>query len=90
MEWYDFTLYGYFASIIGHQFFPIGDQISSLIAAFGVFAAGYMMRPVGSLVFGHIGDKVGRKTARRTLGLVNRLEPDYRLCRSNVHLGNSR
>lgn len=63
MEWYDFTVYGYFASIIGRQFFPGGDRLSSLIASFGVFAAGFLMRPVGSLVFGHIGDRVGRKAA---------------------------
>jgi MHS family proline/betaine transporter-like MFS transporter len=61
MEWYDFTLYGYFASVIGRQFFPSQDPISSLIAAFGVFAAGFLMRPVGSMIFGHVGDKFGRK-----------------------------
>src|SRR5215469_6073975 len=53
MEWYDFTVYGYFASIIGAQFFPSGDHLSSLIASFGVFAAGFLMRPIGSLIFGH-------------------------------------
>jgi MHS family proline/betaine transporter-like MFS transporter len=63
MEWYDFTVYGYFASIIGAQFFPSDNRLSSLIASFGVFAAGFLMRPIGSLVFGHIGDRVGRKAA---------------------------
>src|SRR5215510_11726878 len=63
MEWYDFTVYGYFAAVIGHQFFPAKDPISSLLAAFGVFAAGFLMRPVGSLVFGHIGDRFGRQKA---------------------------
>jgi MHS family proline/betaine transporter-like MFS transporter len=63
MEWYDFTVYGYFAAIIGRQFFPAEDPISSLLAAFGVFAAGFLMRPFGSLLFGHIGDKMGRKAA---------------------------
>jgi len=63
MEWYDFTVYGYFAAVIGRQFFPAEDPISSLLAAFGVFAAGFLMRPFGSLVFGHIGDKMGRKAA---------------------------
>ncbi len=64
MEWYDFTVYGYFAAVIGRQFFPAEDPVSSLLAAFGVFAAGFLMRPFGSLVFGHIGDKMGRKVAR--------------------------
>jgi hypothetical protein len=63
VEWYDFTVYGYFAAVIGRQFFPAEDPISSLLAAFGVFAAGFLMRPFGSLVFGHIGDKIGRKAA---------------------------
>jgi MHS family proline/betaine transporter-like MFS transporter len=63
MEWYDFAVYGYFAPIIGRQFFPSEDPASSLIAAFGVFAAGFLMRPVGGLIFGHIGDRIGRKAA---------------------------
>jgi MHS family proline/betaine transporter-like MFS transporter len=45
MEWYDFSVYGYFAAIIGSNFFPTGDRTTSLIAAFGVFAAGFFMRP---------------------------------------------
>src|SRR6516164_7684782 len=63
MEWYDFSVYGYFATSIGGHFFPAQDAVSSLIAAFGVFAAGFLMRPLGSLLFGHIGDKIGRKAA---------------------------
>src|SRR5215813_3057935 len=63
MEWYDFSVYGYFAAIIGRQFFPAGNPVSSLLAAFGVFAAGFFMRPLASLVFGHVGDKKGRKLA---------------------------
>ncbi len=63
MEWYDFAVYGYFAAIIGRHFFPAEDPVSSLLAAFGVFAAGFLMRPIGSIVFGHIGDHAGRKAA---------------------------
>src|ERR1700740_1866471 len=63
MEWYDFSVYGYFAATIGHHFFPAQDRVTSLLAAFGVFAAGFFMRPLGSLIFGHIGDKMGRKLA---------------------------
>jgi MFS transporter, MHS family, proline/betaine transporter len=70
MEWYDFAAYGYFATVIGSQFFPSKDPTSSLIAAFGVFAAGFLMRPVGSLVFGYIGDKLGRKLALTTSVMV--------------------
>ena len=61
MEWYDFAVYGYFASIIGTQFFPSEDPAVSLIAAFGAFAAGFLMRPIGGILFGRIGDVYGRK-----------------------------
>src|SRR4051794_7885197 len=47
MEWYDFAVYGYFAPVIGRKFFPSDDPSVSLIAAFGVFAAGFLMRPIG-------------------------------------------
>jgi MHS family proline/betaine transporter-like MFS transporter len=63
LEWYDFAVYGYFAPAIGQHFFPARDRSTSLIAAFGVFAAGFLMRPLGGLVFGHIGDRHGRGTA---------------------------
>ena len=61
MEWYDFGLYGYFAPILARLFFPSEDSLSSLIATFGVFAAGFLMRPVGAAIFGHFGDRIGRK-----------------------------
>ncbi|NPA76014.1 MAG: MHS family MFS transporter [Euryarchaeota archaeon] len=63
MEWYDFTVYGFFAGVIGATFFPPGDKIVALLGAFGVFAAGYFMRPLGGIIFGHVGDKHGRKRA---------------------------
>ena len=63
MEWYDFAIYGYFALIIGKLFFPSSSASTSVIAAFGAFAAGFLMRPIGSLIFGNIGDKLGRKRA---------------------------
>lgn len=63
LEWYDFAVFGYFAPIIGAQFFPSEDKLASIISAFGVFAAGYMMRPLGGVIFGYIGDRLGRKKA---------------------------
>jgi MHS family proline/betaine transporter-like MFS transporter len=63
MEWYDFAVYGYFARVIGREFFPSNDPHASLLAAFGVFAAGFLMRPLGGLIFGHLGDHIGRKAA---------------------------
>ncbi len=58
IEWYDFALYGYMAVIISELFFPHGDKTVSLLATYGVFAAGFMMRPVGAVFFGHLGDTI--------------------------------
>jgi MHS family proline/betaine transporter-like MFS transporter len=63
LEWYDFAVFGYFAPVIGVQFFPSEDKFASMISAFGVFAAGYMMRPLGGILFGSMGDRLGRKKA---------------------------
>jgi len=61
MEWYDFAIYGYFAATIGMHFFPGEDAVASLIASYGAFAAGFISRPLGGIIFGHIGDRFGRK-----------------------------
>ena len=63
MEWYDFTLYIYLAPVISGLFFPSDNSLDSLLATFGVFAAGYLMRPLGAAVLGNIGDTKGRKFA---------------------------
>jgi MHS family proline/betaine transporter-like MFS transporter len=63
LEWYDFAIYGYFAAAIGRHFFPHEDAVAQLLSAFGVFALGYLMRPVGGALIGHIGDRLGRRAA---------------------------
>src|SRR5262245_35724349 len=63
LEWYDFAVYGYFAAAIGRAFFPQQDQVAQVLAAFGIFAVGFLMRPVGGAVIGYIGDRFGRPTA---------------------------
>lgn len=60
VEWYDFALYGFFASTFSAIFFPEGDDTAHLIAVYGIFAAGFVMRPVGSVLFGWLGDVAGR------------------------------
>ena len=63
LEWYDFAVYGFLASIIGKTFFPSGDDVSQLLAAFAVYGVGFLARPIGGIVIGRIGDTRGRKTA---------------------------
>ena len=63
LEWYDFALYGYFAVAIGRHFFPHEDPVAQLLSAFGVFALGYLMRPLGGVLVGHIGDRLSRRAA---------------------------
>lgn len=63
LEWYDFTVYGFLAPIIGQVFFPSGDPFAATLSAFAVLAIGYAARAIGSFVFGHIGDRLGRKPA---------------------------
>lgn len=60
VEWYDFALYGYLAGIIAPVFFPSQDPTAGLIATYGIFAAGFLMRPLGAAVFGWFGDRYGR------------------------------
>jgi len=61
MEWFDFTVYGFFALIIASKFFPSENHFVSLMATFATFAVGFLMRPLGALIFGDIGDSLGRK-----------------------------
>lgn len=63
LEWYDFSLLGSLAPIISKLFFPSVSPTLSLLATFGVFATGFIARPIGGLIFGHIGDRYGRKNA---------------------------
>ncbi|WP_419909848.1 MFS transporter [Hoeflea sp.] len=63
LEMYDFAVYGFLAPILGPLFFPSDDRLASLLSAFAVFAVGYFARPLGAALFGHIGDRYGRKTS---------------------------
>jgi metabolite-proton symporter len=62
IEWYDFFLYGSAAALVfGHVFFPQSDPITGTLLSFGTYAVGFVARPIGGIVFGHYGDRVGRK-----------------------------
>src|SRR5215510_9609698 len=60
-EWYDFYLYGSLAVFFGGLFFPKGNETAQLLASLATFGAGFGVRPLGAIVFGHIGDLIGRK-----------------------------
>ncbi|HZG45327.1 MAG TPA: MFS transporter [Allosphingosinicella sp.] len=64
VEWYEFFLYGTAATLVfGKLFFPnTGNELDGIIAAFGTYAVGFLARPLGGIVFGHVGDRIGRKS----------------------------
>ena len=63
LEWYDFAVFGMFATEIGAAFFPDHDPRTALLHTFTLFAAAFIVRPIGGVVFGHIGDRYGRERA---------------------------
>ena len=87
LEWYDFAVYGFFAPTIGRQFFPSEDPATSLIAAFGAFAAGFLMRPVGAVVFDTAADKIHAASVRRRPAGSAHVRPN---CASELTLGPDR
>jgi MFS family permease len=78
LEWYDFTIYNTLAALIFNRlFFPSFDPLAGTILAFSTYAVGYVSRPVGGLIFGHLGDKLGRRyvlvTTLVSMGLISTL-----------------
>jgi MFS family permease len=64
IEWYDFLLYGQMAALVfGKLYFPSSDPLTGTLQAFGIFAVGFAARPIGAAIFGHYGDRIGRKAA---------------------------
>lgn len=72
MEWYDYVVYGTAIALVFNQkFFVTGDPVTSSVVAFGSFAIGFLARPIGAVIFGHLGDRLGRKkTLMITLILI--------------------
>lgn len=62
-ELFDFIIYGYFAAQIGHAMFPAADPVTVILSSFATYGVGFVMRPVGSMVLGSLGDRHGRKAA---------------------------
>ncbi|MFN0313727.1 MAG: MFS transporter [Burkholderiales bacterium] len=63
LEWYDFAIYAYMATLIAKKFFPTGDEVTSLLSTFAAFGVGFVVRPLGGIVIGRLGDAKGRKAA---------------------------
>ncbi len=61
-EWYDFFVYGTLAALLGSLFFPAGNETAAFLLSLATFGAGFFVRPFGALVFGMLGDLVGRNT----------------------------
>jgi MFS family permease len=76
-EWYDFYLYGSLAVFFGKKFFPAGNETAQLLASLATFGAGFGVRPLGAIVFGYLGDLIGRKytflITMATMGLATAL-----------------
>ena len=75
LEWYDFAIYGYVATIMAKNFFADGDEIGALLATFATFGIGFVARPLGGILIGRLGDAKGRKAA---LLLTSKLACDRR------------
>lgn len=63
LEWYDFAVYGYLATVIAKKFFAPGDELAALLSTFATFGVGFVVRPLGGIVIGRMGDVQGRKAA---------------------------
>lgn len=70
LEWFDFAVYGFFAITISKLFFPTGDETSSLLLTVATFGVGFVMRPIGAVILGALGDTHGRKAALSTTILL--------------------
>jgi MHS family proline/betaine transporter-like MFS transporter len=61
LEWYDFSLFAFLTPLLATKFFPMENELGSLMLTYAVFAIGFLVRPIGAAIFGHFGDKFGRK-----------------------------
>jgi MFS transporter, MHS family, proline/betaine transporter len=88
LEMFDFTVFGFFAVMIGDRFFPAKDPMTSLLWAVGTFAVGFFMRPVGAMIIGAYADRVGRRAAMtRTTWMMALGTAALALCPSFASIG---
>lgn len=70
VEWYDFVVYAYTASVLATLFFPAEDRVAGLLLTFAVYGVGFVMRPLGAIFFGHLGDRLGRRNVLAAIILL--------------------
>ncbi|MGO4246306.1 MFS transporter [Paenarthrobacter sp. RAF54_2] len=70
VEWFEFGVYGYLATVLGKLFFPSADPATSILSALAVFGVAFLARPVGAVIFGNLGDKLGRRAILSTTILL--------------------
>ena len=70
VEWYDFVVYAYSATMLAKLFFPHSDPVAALLSTFAVYAVGFVMRLFGGYVFGRLGDRYGRKSTLAAIILI--------------------
>ncbi|ANB75239.1 MFS transporter [Paraburkholderia phytofirmans OLGA172] len=88
LEMFDFTVFGFFAAMIGDQFFPATDPMTSLLLAVGTFGVGFFMRPLGAMLIGTYADRVGRRAAMtRTSWMMALATAAIALCPSFATIG---
>jgi MFS family permease len=89
IEWYDFFIYGTVTGLVFPKlYFPESDPLVGTLQAFGIYAVGFVARPVGAAIFGHYGDRIGRKAALiATLLLMGSRPSSSPLCRPTSRSG---
>ena len=88
LEWFDYAVYGYFATNIASQFFPRSDPTAGQYLTWGTFALGFFARPVGSLVLGRVGDRIGRRALLTlSISLIGGSTLSWACCRPTNRLG---
>jgi MFS family permease len=85
IEWYDFLIYSMVTGLVfGKVYFPSYDPLVSALKAFGVLFIGFVARPIGAAIFGHYGDRIGRK-ATLIVTLLMTARPRTRRCQAAIH-----
>ena len=77
LEWYEYTLYAYLATIISSLFFPMDNKFVAMILTFATFAIGLAARPIGGIIFGYIGDRDSRKKSLTITMLLMSIPPMF-------------